>query len=227
MQYINLQHFLDLELEHFEPINLRRGGWSGVARVEFADQAYFIKRQVNHTYRNPARFFLKTPTLQREYNNFQKLEKLGINTPEIVLYSDNGKSAVMVTRELTGFVDLDTFLSRTTATKTRHHVFTRLSEIMLRIHSHNLHHGCLYGKHVMVNEAEPTKIALIDLEKLKFIPRKRYNACKDISQLIRQTQGMLDAERDLILCAYESAYPGFRDSLEKDLKKKNYARAKG
>ncbi|MFP6807024.1 MAG: lipopolysaccharide kinase InaA family protein [Pseudomonadales bacterium] len=222
MQHINLQHFLDLELEYFEPVNIRRGGWSGVARVEFADQAYFIKRQVNHTYRNPSRFFLKSPTLRREYNNFLKLKNLSIGTPEIILYAEDGADAMMVTRELTGFIDLNTYLSRVTATEPRRQVFTCLTEIILRIHSNNLHHGCLYGKHVMVDEAKPTNIALIDLEKMKFAPRKRYNACKDVSQLIRQTQGMFDSERNQILSAYESKFPGFRTDLEKDLKKKSY-----
>jgi tRNA A-37 threonylcarbamoyl transferase component Bud32 len=220
VNYLDLQHFIDLELDPFEPINVRRGGWSGVSRVVWAGQAYFIKRQVKHGYRDPKRFFLSTPTLRREYRNFLRLEKIGIKTPEIVIYAEQGSNAMMVTKELDGFIDLDTYLERVSSTGDRLKTFTRLTEILLEIHDHHLHHGCLYGKHVMVHVEDPENLAMIDLEKMKFYPRRRFIACKDISQLTRQTTGMLEDERDLIVAAYEKRFPGFTRDLTKRLKHK-------
>ena len=220
MNYLDLQHFIDLELEPFEPINERRGGWSGVSRVEWAGEAYFIKRQVKHGYRDPKRFFLSTPTLRREYRNFRRLEKIGIKTPEIVIYAEQGSNAMMVTKELDGFIDLDTYLERVSSTGDRLKTFTRLTEILLEMHEHLLHHGCLYGKHVMVHVEDPENLAMIDLEKMKFYPRRRFIACKDISQLTRQTTGMLEGERDLIVAAYEKRFPGFAKDLTKRLNRK-------
>lgn len=220
MNYINVQHFIDLELIPFEPVNVGRGGWSGISRVEWTGEIYFIKRQVKYTFRDPLNFFLAAPTLRREYRNFLRLNKMGIKTPEVVIYGELGASVMMITRELNGFIDLDTYLERVSETGSRLRTFTRLTEIILEIHEHNLHHGCLYGKHIMVHEEDPADIAMIDLEKMRFSSRKRFTACKDVSQLIRRTTGMLDAERDLIVAAYEKRFPGFTGDLNKRLQNK-------
>ncbi len=222
MDYVDLQHFLNLDLPYFEPVNIRRGGWSGVARTEWANEVYFIKRQVNHSYRDLFRLFRKTPTLRREYRNFLRLSRIGIRTPEIVLYSDKGGDAMMVTRELTGYVDLVEFLKDNPDAERRTLAITALVGATLNLHAHSLHHGCLYGKHIMINIADPGKIAMIDLEKLKYSPRKKHNACKDISQLIRQTQGLSPSDRGIILGAYEAVFPEFLQTLNLDLKKKNF-----
>lgn len=217
MKFFDLQHFINLQLTPFEPINVRRGGWSGVARIESAGEVYFIKRQVNHTCRDPINFFLSTPTLRREYKNFRRLEKMGIKTPEIVAYVEEGSSAMMVTKELGGFIDLNTYLAQVSSAAPRLSTFTRLAEIMLEIHRHCLHHGCLYGKHVMVHKDDPSSLAMIDLEKMRYNPRRRFIACKDVSQFIRHTGGMRDNERDLIVAAYEKRFPGFAQDLNKRL----------
>ncbi len=222
MDYVDLQHFLALDLPYFEPVNIRRGGWSGVARTNWANEVYFVKRQVNHSFRDPSRLFRKTPTLRREYRNFLRLAQIGIRTPEVVLYADKAGDAMMVTRELTGYVDLVEFLRDNSDSAQRTLTIKALLSITLNLHSHSLHHGCLYGKHIMVNTNDPGEIAMIDLEKLKYSPRKRHIACKDISQLIRQTLGLSPSERDIILSAYEAVFPDFLQTLNLDLKKKNF-----
>jgi hypothetical protein len=55
---------------------------------------------------------------------------------------------------------------------------------------------------------------------MKFHPRRRFIACKDISQLTRQTTGMLEDEKDLIAAAYEKRFPGFTRDLTKRLNHK-------
>ena len=78
-----VDRILNLNLPAFEPINQRRGGWSGVAMVTCAGRKYFIKRQKNHSYREPRRVFRRTPTLRREYRNTLRLQALRIPTTEI------------------------------------------------------------------------------------------------------------------------------------------------
>jgi hypothetical protein len=72
----------------------------------------------------------------------------------------------------------------------------------------------------MVHVEDPENLALIDLEKMRFNPRRRFIACKDISQLTRQTKGMLDGERELVVMAYEKRFPGFTRDLGKRLNDK-------
>ena len=220
MQTINLQHFLDLDLPFFEPKNNRRGGWSGVSRVECAGQVYFVKRQVNHSYREPQRFFLRTPTLRREYRNIRRLHNIGIGTPKIVIYAEAGATAMLVTRDLAGYIDLDNFLAKTTNVAARETMFSSLLKILLRMHQVSILHGCLYGKHIMVDTNNPTNIATIDLEKMRFSIGRRRNACKDISQLLRHTSGIKDSERDVIIAAYERRFTGFAGLLNQRLDRK-------
>lgn len=220
MQHINLQHFLDLDLPFFEPKNIRRGGWSGISRVECAGLAYFVKRQVNHSYREPRRFLLRTPTLRREYINILRLQNINIGTPEIVLYAETGQDAMLVTRELAGYIDLDNFLAITTDTAARETMFSTLVNTLLKMHEGNFLHGCLYGKHIMVDASEPANIATIDLEKMRFSIGRRRSACKDISQLLRHTTGIKDSERDLIVAAYERRFAGFTVLLNQRTDKK-------
>jgi len=219
MQQIKLDHFLELDLPFFEPRNERRGGWSGVSRVEWSGQVYFVKRQVNHSYREARRFFLRTPTLRREYRNTARLNKINIPTPEIVIYSEDGANAMLITRELTGYVDLDTFLPGATPEK-RTSMLGSLLEKTIRMHQNGYKHGCLYGKHIMVSAEDATEIAVIDLEKMKYSPRKRSNAVRDISQLIRHTESWSDAEKELISEQYEKQFAGFSDELGKRMKHK-------
>jgi tRNA A-37 threonylcarbamoyl transferase component Bud32 len=219
MQQIKLDHFLDLDLPFFEPRNERRGGWSGVSRVQWSGQAYFIKRQVNHAYREPRRFFMRTPTLRREYRNTIRLSKINIQTPEIVIYSEDGPNAMLITRELSGYIDLDAYLP-TATTEQRTEMLASLLEITSRMHQNAYRHGCLYGKHIMVNCDNPSDIAVIDLEKMKYSPWKRSNAVRDICQLIRHTDSWSDGEIESIRTSYEKRFSGFTDELGKRMEHK-------
>lgn len=220
MQHIDVQHFLDLDLPFFEPKNIRRGGWSGVSRVVCAGQAYFVKRQVNHSYREPRRLFQRTPTLRREFRNILRLQSINIITPQVVLYAEQAQNAVLVTRELTGYVDLEKFLAETSDAATRESVLSNMTGILLNMHQNNFLHGCLYGKHIMVDSSQPSNIATIDLEKLRFSLGKQRNACKDISQLLRHTEGLTKNERDLIITTYEQHFSGITRFLYQRLNDK-------
>lgn len=216
MQEINLDHFIELDLPFFEPRNDRRGGWSGVSRVEWSGEVYFIKRQVSHTYREVRRFFRHTPTLRREVRNTHRLNKVDIGCPEIVIYAEEGANAMMVTKELTGYIDLDRFLPAATS-EDRKIMLTSLLDKTIRMHQNGYKHGCLYGKHIMVDEQNLSNVALIDLEKMKYIPRKKSNAVRDISSLFRHTEGWSEADLNQIKDGYETVFPGFTSELNQKL----------
>ncbi len=127
---------------------------------------------------------------------------------------------MLVTRELKGYITLENFLAKTTGTVAREKMFSTLTKTLLKMHEDNFLHGCLYGKHVMVDANEPANIATIDLEKLRFSIGRRRNACKDISQLLRHTDGIEDSERDLIIAAYEQRFAGITGLISQRLHKK-------
>ena len=216
MQEVNLDHFLELELPFFEPRNNRRGGWSGVSRVEWSGEVYFIKRQVNHAYREARRFFRRTPTLRREVRNTRRLNRIDVPCPEVVIYAEEGPNAMLVTRELAGYTDLDKFLPAATS-EHRKTMLTSLLDKTIRMHQNSYRHGCLYGKHIMIEEQDPSNIALIDLEKMKYSPRKKSNAVRDICQLFRHTDSWSDADRNQIKDSYELQFPGFTSELNRRL----------
>ncbi len=222
MQQINLEHFLELDLPFFEPKNVSRGGWSGVSRVDWSGQVYFVKRQVNYAYREARRLFLRTPTLRREYKNTLRLNKINIPTPEIVIYAEDGPNAMLVTRELTGYIDLNTYLPAA-APDQRSKMLASLLDIVICMHQSGYRHGCLYPKHIMVEEQNPTNIALIDLEKMKYSPLKKSNAVRDICQLIRQTESWSDSDVKEIRDRYELQFQGFTMELDRRLEYKTPA----
>ncbi len=221
MHHIDLQYFLDLDLPFYEPRNERRGGWSGVSRVHCAGQTVFIKRQVNHTCRDIRAAFFRIPTLRREFRNYGRLARIGIETPELLLYAEAKSSAMMVVSELRDYRDLDSTLTGTPDPDRRQSILSALLAVMLTLHDAGYRHGSLYGKHIMVRSGSTPRIALIDLEKLRYSFNRKAGVVRDISQLLRHTTSLTDEEREGIIACYEARFPGFRKSLERRSRKKS------
>lgn len=213
MQYINFHHLIDLDIPFLEPINERRGGWSGISMFEWAGQGYFVKRQKKHVYREVHRLFMRIPTLRREFRNIQRLKRIGIRVPEVVLYAENGLDSLLVIKALTGFEDLNDYLRKISDKLLRQQLFRNLASKLLKMHMSHMHYGSLYGKHVMVNIEDPSDIALIDLESLRYTLRREHNAAKDLSQLFRHTQGITNDEWTLVIEAYEKKFKNFGKRL--------------
>ena len=185
--------------------------------VTCAGRKYFIKRQKNHSYREPSQGFRRTPTLRREYRNTLRLKTLAISTPEIVQYREADSSGFLITRQLHGFKNLEDYLLSVKDHFERIHTMTAVAQTLLRMHAEGFHHGCLYGKHVMVKPGVQPQVALIDLETLRFTLRKLHNAAKDISQLVRHTAGFSKSDAQTISSTYETHFPGFTTLLAKHL----------
>ncbi|THF63567.1 InaA protein [Pseudothauera nasutitermitis] len=190
----DFEYWWSLPGDWVEPPNERRGGWSGVVRAEVNGRILYIKRQLNHLYRN-LRHPFGHPTVSREWHYLCALESLGIPAPRPVFHqarrTRGGVEAVLATEALDGYRAMSEFGSL--PTEQRVLLARKLGTLLGRLHRARLQHSCLYDKHVMIrpNGEGELDVALLDLEKMR--PRLTRNraARHDLSQL-RRRQSLLD-----------------------------------
>jgi len=197
--------------EWVEPPNQRRNGWSGMSRCLIDGRLMYVKRQSNHLYRSVTRP-RGEPTASREWRNLLLLRKLGIETPEPVFHGTrkgrSGIEAVLVTRELSGYTSLDDIEINHPAVKAS--IALTLGAMLGRLHSARLQHGCLYGKHVMIraDSGGTIRIALIDLEKMRFRLTRRQAAAHDLAQLYRRQRFLTPDEWRVLVDAHSRSLTG-------------------
>lgn len=204
-----------LEAGHwFEPPNYRRGGWSGVVRTRLAlpeggEVGIFIKRQENHVYRAWRNFFRPTATFEREFRNLLRFRQLGIPSQEPVYFGqrtvDGKLRAILVTRELAGYLSADAERYRTIAKldqARRKRLITQIAETIRELHLNRTQHNCLYPKHLFVREDSGMDVRLIDLEKAKWRPFRRLIAIRDFGSLYRHTEGWSRTDQLRLFLAY-------------------------
>jgi tRNA A-37 threonylcarbamoyl transferase component Bud32 len=163
-----------------EPPNIRRGGESGVLRVELEGLIFYKKQQVGHIYRSLLHPF-GYPTVAREAKALRAAASLGVSTPSL-LHADIRKQggvwhAVMVTEALDGYLSLEDYyghnLDKSLGSRRHHEILEAYGRELARLNLGRWQHGCLYLKHVFVDFSEAcVKVALLDLEKA----RKRLTA---------------------------------------------------
>lgn len=175
-----------------EAPNLRRGGESGVLRVELKGQTFYKKQQVGHVYRSFAHPF-GHPTVAREAKALRAAALLGVATPSLlhahVHKRDGDWHAVMVTAALDGYMSLEDFyaqgLEESVGPRRHHEILEAYGRVLARLNLGRWQHGCLYLKHVFVDFSEPSvKVALLDLEKA----RKRFTAKQAARHDLRQVK---------------------------------------
>lgn len=198
----------------FEPPNHCRGGWSGVVRTRLAlpeggEVGIFIKRQENHVYRAWQNLFRPAATFEREFLNLLRFRRLGIPTLETVYFGQRmvgGKlRAILVTRELTGYLPADAERYRPVAQLERNRrkgLIDRAAEIIRQMHRHHLQHNYLYPKHLFIREDGDLDIRLIDLEKAKWRLSRRSIAVRDFDSLYRHTEGWSRTDQLRLFLAY-------------------------
>lgn len=198
------------EIDWFEAPNERRGGWSGVGRLQLDTPAgsplrVFVKKQQNHgrfSLRNPIK---GEPTFRREYEHLTFLAEREFDAPRVVFYGEQSTKqqtrAILITVELTGFIPLDA-LSHEIATKgmmsaqTKRILLASIASKIRCFHQLNLIHRALYPKHIFVaTEGATPQIALIDLEKARFSPIFWNNAYFDLAALNRHAEHWRRTER--------------------------------
>lgn len=194
-QLDNFAAWWALEADWFEEPNQRRGGWSGVSRLQLQQAdgtsvAVFLKRQQEHstrTWHHPIKGIL---TFAREMQNILAYRAAAIPSLEPVFFAEQmvaGKRcAVLVTVALEGFAPLEHVPQR----KQRGVLITACADTIRRLHAAQLQHNCLYPKHVFVRiSGELAEARLIDLEKTKHVRTRRKAMLRDLDSFNRHAYG--------------------------------------
>jgi lipopolysaccharide kinase (Kdo/WaaP) family protein len=206
----------NLETEWFEEPNKRRGGWSGVIKVDLDTQegktSVFIKRQENHvskTLFHPVRGIL---TFEREFKNILHMQKCSVPVMEWVYFSkrivNGNQQAILITKSLSDYIPLESerFLTSGDLIKSTVHkekLLTAVAGTLRLIHQHNLEHNCLYLKHIFVKPVgDSWDVKIIDLEKMKWRLFKKKAIFRDLYTLYRHAKGWSPKDHVKLFKAY-------------------------
>lgn len=209
----------ELKADWFEPPNERRGGWSGVARIELdlpggAKEAVFLKRQKNHTRRTLRSPISGEPTFAGEIKNILLLRQAGVPTMEPLYYGQRkveGKwRAILVTRELVGFSSMNEVTDQwrksgwNKTSLCRRQLIRKLATTIRNMHEHKLVHNSLHPKHVFVRlvEGRPPEVVLIDLEKMRRAVSVKSAMLRDLDSLNRRAYAFGYVDRMRFLNSY-------------------------
>jgi len=179
-----------------EEPNQRRGGESGVKRLQSScGKTLYRKQQVGHIYRS-LRHPLGYPTIMREYHALCAFSRLGVQVPKVV-YVDLHRQqrqwhALLVTEDLAGFSSLDECYSRGDeqlwGDLLHQQIVEHIGALIGRLNRERWQHGCLYPKHIFVRvEHGCVDIALLDLEKSRRRLLARQAVRHDCEQLKRRS----------------------------------------
>ncbi|AWM60270.1 lipopolysaccharide kinase [Stutzerimonas stutzeri] len=181
-----------VQLEAVDEPNVERGGWSSVFRLELDDSAFYLKRQSNHLTRTLAHPFGE-PTFAREFRNIRRYEQLGVPALQAAFFGQrkvgSEQRAVLLTRALDGWTDLDALLSRWSRMggKQQQAIIRATGELARTLHRAGLMHGCFYPKHIFLREqGGDWQACLIDLEKTRPLLLGQRDRIKDLEPLVRR-----------------------------------------
>ncbi|WP_285424772.1 lipopolysaccharide kinase InaA family protein [Pseudomonas sp. efr-133-TYG-103a] len=197
-----------------EEPNVRRSGTSGVQRVVHDGKTVYVKRQTGHLFRS-LKYPLGRPTVMREGRALSRLMQLGVTAPQPIYYGAEKVKGVwhgvLVTKDLNGFQDLDTWYdqgARTQLTQEEHlKVLEKLAVLLSRMHLGRWQHGCMRSKHIFIKALDTERgadfeLALLDLEKSHGRASTLRAARHDIPQLRRHSYWS-DVEWQYFLSHYE------------------------
>lgn len=206
-----------LDVGWFEAPNVRRGGWSGVTRLEVVQagghhEHLFIKRQENHgtlSWRHP---FKGISTFRREFQNLMMLQAGAVPTLEVLYFAERhvagDRRAILVTRELEGYASLDACMADWQQhgfpeTAVWRETLQRIAAVARGMHRHRIQHNCFYPKHVFIGERHgQVDVRLIDLEKAKRRCSRELAMLRDLDCLNRRVPAVSSTDRLRFLLAY-------------------------
>lgn len=183
-------HWWDMSGEWVEPPNQRRGGMSGVQRIELNGETLYVKRMTHHLFHS-WRYPFGRPTIVREIQVLNEMKRAGINVPDIVygkaLKIDGEWRALLVTREMTGFCSIAEWYQRRKsapcAPETHREMLRQVAQAFHRMHRIHRQHGCCYVRHIFVKTDDTVEAGFLDLEKSRRRWRKHNAARHDFAQL--------------------------------------------
>lgn len=197
-----------LQLEAVDEPNTERGGWSSVYRLDLGEAAFYLKRQSNHLTSSLLHPFGE-PTFAREFRNIRRYASLGIPALQAAFFAERKlpgeRRAVLLTRALDGWQDLDAWLPRWAVLKETHRaaILKACGELARCLHQAGQMHGCFYPKHIFLREAaDGFEAQLIDLEKTRPLLFGQRDRVKDLEPLLRRASVWSEAEVGVLLAAY-------------------------
>lgn len=204
----SFEKFWTLDADWFEPPNYRRGGWSGVSRIELLDEAgqtqvFFLKRQKNHTRKTWAHPITGEPTFISEMRNLRALAQVGVATLELVFFGVRKKKVVLVTKALEGYIPLDKLFENWSniPRQQKRRLITEIARVVGKMNRAKRVHNALHPKHIFVNLAE-NKARLIDLEKMRKVPSWGRAMKRDLDSLNRRSPVLSLSDRMWFLKHY-------------------------
>ncbi|WP_024694884.1 lipopolysaccharide kinase InaA family protein [Pseudomonas syringae] len=202
-----------LQLDAVDEPNTGRGGWSSVFRLDLDGQGFYLKRQSNyltHTLHHP----FGEPSFSREFRNISRYQTLGIPALQAAFYGerkvDGERRAILMTRALDGWTDLDELLQgwAEMGSRSRTAILQACGRLARTLHGAGQIHGCFYPKHIFLQaDHEGYRAQLIDLEKTRPVLFGKRDRVKDLEPLLRRARVWTEAEQRELLAAYLQSSP--------------------
>jgi len=214
-QLSDFESVWNLKVDWFEEPNIRRGGWSGVGRLQLKRAGLkpldlFVKKQQNHGRHTMLHPVSGEPTFRREFERLQFLEQKHFAAPKVVFYSESkvdGKPcAILMTEALSEYADLDSLSNGwlfSTNRSQQSELIKKTATELRRFHDLGLVHRALYPKHIFIrNVSNSVDVALIDLEKARFSFWSAYRTFFDLAALNRHAEGWRSTQKLAFFLAY-------------------------
>lgn len=196
------------QLDAVDEPNTVRGGWSSVFRLDLEGHGFYLKRQSNYLMRTLHAPFGE-PSFAREFRNISRYEKLGIPALKAAFFGERKVEgevrAILLTRALDGWDDLDSLLRRWSELSGAQHsaILQACGELARRLHAARQVHGCFYPKHIFLKATgDGYQAQLIDLEKTRPLLFGQRDRVKDLEPLTRRAPEWSDAQLRELLAAY-------------------------
>ncbi|CAM2782276.1 Lipopolysaccharide kinase (Kdo/WaaP) family protein [Pseudomonas gessardii] len=196
------------QLDAVDEPNTSRGGWSSVFRLELEGRGFYLKRQSNYLTRTLHRPFGE-PTFAREFRNISRYRQKAIPALQAAFYGERKVAgeyrALLLTRALDGWNDLDSLLEQWPAlSDAQHHaILVACGQLARTLHGVGQVHGCFYPKHIFLQATGDGYAAqLIDLEKTRPLLLGRRDRVKDLEPLLRRAGAWTAEQVRQFLAAY-------------------------
>jgi len=218
-------YFWHLPKIWFEPPNYCRGGWSGVIKHTLPDgNDVFVKLQSKAVYKNLKHPIKGSPTFYRELINTLRAKKVGVNVLDLVYYGQVKLDAILVSKSLVGYQDLNQVLrAYAEDSLIRQAILSKVSENLTGMHKAKIKHGALYEKHVLVRveNLNDIDIRLIDFEKSKKVFTRMNAVERDLYTLFRSCTALQEKDRNYLLLSYKNLLPTYKfRSLKQKIQQK-------
>jgi hypothetical protein len=201
------------QLDAVDEPNTAGGGWSSVFRLDLEGQGFYLKRQSNYLTRTLHAPFGE-PSFAREFRNITRYQKMGIPALQAAFFGerkvDGEVRAILLTRALDGWDDLDSLLQRWSDLSPAQHsaILHACGQLARRLHGVRQVHGCFYPKHIFLRATgDGYQAQLIDLEKTRPLLFGQRDRIKDLEPLLRRAPEWTESQLREMLASYVDQSP--------------------